>query len=98
VVQRSLQKQWTRWGLNGGSGTAVLGERRRGLAGRVRRVRERGRESSVEGATEQGKWASGARGLKWRGRENMAGERAVVGASTAGERGREVRDAEGADG
>jgi hypothetical protein len=28
----------------------------------------------------------------------VAGERAVVGATTAGERGREVRDAEGTDG
>jgi hypothetical protein len=34
--------------------------------------------------------------LKGRGLENVAGERAVMGASTAGERGREVRDAEGA--
>jgi hypothetical protein len=44
-----------------------------------------------------GKWASGARGLKGRGRAEVARERTVVGASTAGEHGREVRDAEGAD-
>jgi hypothetical protein len=36
--------------------------------------------------------------LKGLGREEVAGERAVVGASTTGERGREVRDVEGADG
>jgi hypothetical protein len=35
--------------------------------------------------------------LKGRGLENVAGERAVVGVSTAGGCGREVRDAEGAD-
>jgi hypothetical protein len=33
----------------------------------------------------RGRWASGMRGLKGRGREDVAGERAVVGASTAGE-------------
>jgi hypothetical protein len=36
--------------------------------------------------------------LKGRRRENVVGERAVVGPSTVGERGREVRDAEGANG
>jgi hypothetical protein len=35
--------------------------------------------------------------LKGRGRAEVAGERVVVGASTAGERGRDVRDAEGTD-
>jgi hypothetical protein len=44
------------------------------------------------------KWASGARSLKGRGCAEVARERAVLGASTAGERGREVRDTEGADG
>jgi hypothetical protein len=36
--------------------------------------------------------------LKGRGLESVAGERTVVGASTAGERGREVRDGRGGDG
>jgi hypothetical protein len=36
--------------------------------------------------------------LKGRGREEVAGEHVIMGASTAGERGREVRDVEGADG
>jgi hypothetical protein len=46
----------------------------------------------------RGKWASETRGLKGQGREEVAKERAVMGASTVGERGREVRDVEGADG
>jgi hypothetical protein len=46
----------------------------------------------VEGTSERGKWASGAWGSKGRGRAEVAGDRAVVGASTAGERGREVGD------
>jgi hypothetical protein len=46
----------------------------------------------------RGKWESGAWGLKGRGRAEVVGERAVAGASTVGEHGREVRDAEGADG
>jgi hypothetical protein len=32
----------------------------------------------------RGKWASGVRALKGRGREEVAGERVDVGASTAG--------------
>jgi hypothetical protein len=46
----------------------------------------------------RGKWASRAHGIKGQGRVEVARERVVVGASTAGERGREVRDAEGANG
>jgi hypothetical protein len=42
----------------------------------------------------RGKWAGGARGLKGKGRAEVAGERADVGASTARDMGRsqEVRD------
>jgi hypothetical protein len=39
-----------------------------------------------------GKWASGVRALKGRGHAEVARKRADVGASTAGVRGREVRD------
>jgi hypothetical protein len=49
----------------------------------MRRARE-GQESSTEGTSEQGKWASGARGLKGRGHAEVTGERADVGASMAG--------------
>jgi hypothetical protein len=40
----------------------------------------------------RGKWASGVRALKGRGRAEVAEKRAVVGASTKGVHGREVRD------
>jgi hypothetical protein len=49
----------------------------------VCRARE-GRDCSAEGANEQGKWASGVRSLKGRGHAEVAGERADVGAFTAG--------------
>jgi hypothetical protein len=61
----------------------------------VHRARE-GRESSAESANERGSGRAVCGLLKGRGREEVAREHAVVGASTAGERGREVRDAEGA--
>jgi hypothetical protein len=45
VMRWSLLRQWTRWGLNGSRGTtAVFGERRWSLYGRVHRVREGARE------------------------------------------------------
>jgi hypothetical protein len=45
VMRRSLLRQRTRWGLNDSRGTtAVFGERRRSLYGRVHRVREGARE------------------------------------------------------
>jgi hypothetical protein len=55
--------------------------------------RERGRGSWAEGANERGEMGKQGAGLK-RGRRgsNMAGERTVVGASMAGDHGREVRD------
>jgi hypothetical protein len=75
-----------RRGLNGGRGTtAILGERRRSLSGRVRRARERGERARLKAQVRRGKWASGAWGLKGRGREEVAGERAGVDASTAGD-------------
>jgi hypothetical protein len=40
----------------------------------------------------EGRWASRARGSNGARGSDMAGERVVVGASTAGDRGREVRD------
>jgi hypothetical protein len=47
MARRDSPGQWTRRGLNDGRGTvAVLGEQRRGLAGRVRRAREGARELS----------------------------------------------------
>jgi hypothetical protein len=69
-------ERWSRSSVSGG-GTWLV----------VCVERERGRESSAEGANEQGEWASGARGLKGRGRAEVAGEHVVVGASMAGERG-----------
>jgi hypothetical protein len=44
------------------------------------------------GANEWGKWTSGVRALMGRGRAEVAGNRAVEGASTTGVRGREVKD------
>jgi hypothetical protein len=61
---------------------AGFGERRQsGLVARA--GRERGQESSAEGANEQGEWASRVWALKGRGHEEVAGEREDVGASTA---------------
>jgi hypothetical protein len=40
----------------------------------------------------EGKWASGRRAQKGRGRAEVAGDRTVVGASTVGEHGREFED------
>jgi hypothetical protein len=57
-----------------------------GLSARVDRARERARELG-----RGHKWARGG-GRVGRGGSDVAGERAVVGASTAGDRGREVRD------
>jgi hypothetical protein len=60
---------------------------------------ERGGErAQLRAQMSRGKWASGAWGLKGLERAEVAGEREVVGASTLGECGREVRDVEGADG
>jgi hypothetical protein len=60
--------------------------------------RDRGQKSSVEGANEQGEWASGVRASKGaracRGGRRTHGRGRVHG----GERGREVRDVEGANG
>jgi hypothetical protein len=69
----------------------VFGERRRSLSGRVHRVRE-GRGGSTEGASERGKWASGARGSK--GARTCGGGRRTRGRGRVrGEgRGREVGD------
>jgi hypothetical protein len=55
--------------------------------------RERGREGWAEGANERGEVGEqGAGGQKGRGGSDVAGERAVMGASTVGDRGRVVRD------
>jgi hypothetical protein len=62
---------------------ADVGERRRNCLG-GHAGRERERECSTEDANEQGKWASGAHALKGRGRAEVAGERADMGASTTG--------------
>jgi hypothetical protein len=40
----------------------------------------------------RGKWASGVRALKGRGRAEVVGKRVDVSASTTGVRGQEVRD------
>jgi hypothetical protein len=50
----------------------------------ARAGRERGRESLVEGASEQGKWASGAHGSKGTRACEVAGEHEDMGASMAG--------------
>jgi hypothetical protein len=53
----------------------------------TRAERERGRGGSAEGASERGEVAQ-----KGCGRGDVLGERADVGVSTTGDRGREVRD------
>ena len=59
----------------------------------VRAERERGRGGLAEGASERGEVGEQGTGLKrGTGRGDVSGERADVGASTAGDRGREVRD------
>jgi hypothetical protein len=64
----------------------------------VRVQGERGGErAQLRAQVSRGKWASGVRALKARGRAEVARERADMGASMAG-RGREVRGAKGADG
>jgi hypothetical protein len=71
--------------------TTVDGERRRSYL--IACARERGREDSAEGASGRGKVGErGAGHKRGRGRAEVAGDRAVVGTSTAGERGREVGD------
>jgi hypothetical protein len=55
--------------------------------------RERGRGGWAEGANERGEVGEqGAELKRGAGGSNVAGECAVVGASTTGDRGREVRD------
>jgi hypothetical protein len=61
--------------------------------------RERGQESSARGTNERGESGRAVCGLlKGSGRENVARERAVVGASTVGCVGERLGTAEGADG
>jgi hypothetical protein len=78
----------------------MIEERRRSLVsgGGTRLVACAGRKSSAKGANERGTGRAGCGLLKGQGREKVARECAVMGASTMGERGREVRDAEWADG
>jgi hypothetical protein len=72
--------------------------RRRSAAGDRRALCTRGQsEREGEGARKraqmgEGRWASRARGSKGARVSDVAGECAVVGTSTAGDRGREVRD------
>jgi hypothetical protein len=82
-MRQSLLRERVRRGLNDGRGTVVaFGERRRNYLV-ARAGRERGRESSTEGASEQGGSGRAGRGaLKGRGRAEVAGERADVDAST----------------
>jgi hypothetical protein len=56
---------------------ADVGERRQSCL-----VRVQGESARLRAQVSRGKWASGARGLKGRGCEKVAGERADVGAST----------------
>jgi hypothetical protein len=55
--------------------------------------RERGERVRLRAQVSRGKGRAGRGAQKGRGRAEVAGERAVVGTSTTGERGREVRDA-----
>jgi hypothetical protein len=60
-----------------------VGERRRSCLVRVQGERG-GERARMRAQVSRGKWASGARPLKGRGRAEVAGERADVGASTTG--------------
>ena len=60
-------------------------------SGRARRARERG-GVRLRAQVSEGRWASRNEAQKWRVCEDVAEERADVGASMAGGRGREVRD------
>jgi hypothetical protein len=67
-----------RRGLNDGHGTGD-GERRRSSL-----VRVQGERARLRAQVSRGKWASGVRGQKGQGREEVAGECADVGTSTTG--------------
>jgi hypothetical protein len=77
--QRPRNKRWM-----SADGGGALGSR-----GRSEREGEGAGQRAQMG---EGRWVSRARGSKGRGSSDVAGERAVVGASTAGDRGRDVRD------
>jgi hypothetical protein len=62
------------------------------LSVRVGRARERARELGRGRKCERGDGRAGRGAQKGRGGSNVAEERAVVGASTARDHGREVRD------
>jgi hypothetical protein len=91
-MQWSLPRQRTRWGLNfDRRTTTVFGERWRNLSGSVRRARV-GRETSVEGANEQGE--VGERGTRSKGAMGVRRwpENAQTWARPRRGCGREVRD------
>ena len=86
----------------------LLTTRRNSLRQRTRRrpsvsgggaawLRAQGERARLRAQMSRGKWASGVRALKGRGRAEVVGKRADVGASTTGVRGQEVRDG-GSDG
>jgi hypothetical protein len=83
MVRRNSTLQQTGRGLDGGHRTDdVFGERRRSyLVACVER--ERGERVRLRAQVSRGTWASDVRLLKRRGLENVAGGRAVMGASTA---------------
>jgi hypothetical protein len=62
------------------------------LSVRAGGARERARELGKGRKWERGGGRAGRGGQKGRGGSNVAGERVVVGASTIGDHGREVRD------
>jgi hypothetical protein len=85
TVRRSSPWHWTGHGRDSGHGTGS-GRRRAvtELPARVGRARERARELDRGRKLERTGGRAGHRARKGRGRTNVAEERAVVGASTAG--------------
>jgi hypothetical protein len=63
VMRRSLPTEQARRGLNDGRGTAAAFDERRRSCLVARAGRERGRESSAEGASEQGEVGERGAGL-----------------------------------
>jgi hypothetical protein len=93
TVRQSSPWHWTGCERDGGRRTG--GGRRRAVAGlsaRVCRARERASKSGRGRKWARGGGQAGHGVQKGRGGSDVAGERVDVGASTTGDRGREVRD------
>jgi hypothetical protein len=92
-VRRSSPWHWTGRERDGGRRTGGDGRRAvAGLSTRVGRARERARQLGKGRKWARGSGRAGRGAQKGREGSDVAGERAVVGVSTMGDRGREVRD------